>query len=191
MPLWGSVNRAEANLKPLFGAVKYQGIGNVLPGANNANTFGITANGYANSSGVFGGRGGPGHAGWVTMIQGRGYLQGIDAILTFGNNISNLSYHSANITGGNGSGANVLVTSVNGNGAVGNVLTLQVVAQGSRYNGAVNICIVGRTSAATENCYARPLMSSKTGAYKGEVLVAMGSLSGTDPVANNWFVNNQ
>lgn len=190
MPLWGSVNQANAATKPLFGLVKYQGIPNVAPGANTANVFGISANGYSNSSGTFGGRGGPGHAGWVSLILGRGYLQGIDAILSFGNNISNLSYHQANITGGNGSGANVLVTSVNGNGAVGNVLTLSVVASGSRYNGAVNICIVGRTSAAAENAYARPLMSSKTGSYKGEVLVAMGSMSGNDPVANNWFVGN-
>lgn len=189
MPLWGNQQVANGVFKPKFGFPKYMGIPNISPGANGANTFGVTAAGAVDPAGTFAGNP-PVHAGWVNIVLGRGYLDGVIEVLAAGNNIVNLSYHSANITGGNGSGANVQVTSVNGNGAVGNVLTVTVRAGGSNYNGAVNIAIVPAMTAASGNAYVRPRMSTRVGQFKTETIVAMGSITGTDPVANNWFANN-
>ncbi len=189
MPLWGTQQVANGVFKPKFGFPKYMGIPNILPGANGANTFGVTANGNKDGASTFGGNP-PTHAGWVNFVLGRGYVNSVLAITAAGNNVANLSY--AVPFGGNGSGANLQVTSVNGNGSIGNVLTVAVRAQGAGYNSAPTLAFAplagGPASAANANVTLT--MGGRTGRYQVESIVAMGSITGTDPNANNFYANN-
>lgn len=204
MPLWD--NRVfgggtSGNTRPKFGFPEYFAspvVANVT--ANTANTIGVSANAYSNTSGpaFFAGKGGPGHAGWINIRIGRGYVAGIDTILNAGNNIQNGSF--AIINGGNGSGANIQVTGVSGNGIVGNVTQLTIRNGGSGYNTAINGANAGvsgpmnvvilRSGTTGSNAFATVLMGGRAGRVEAETIVAMGSLSGNDNAANTYFVPN-
>ena len=173
MSLWGGNNSVSAVNKPKHGFPKYFGMATVLPGANSANTFGVTANGATDPAGTFGGKT-PGHAGWINMSLGKGYVNSILSILAAGNNIPNGSYSI--VTGGNGS--------------VGNILTLAVRSQGQNYNSAPNVCFVPSPASAAQNGYISVTMGGRTGRFQQETIVAMGSLTGYDSTANNWYANN-
>lgn len=223
MPLWG--NRqfpGQANSKPLHGFPHYYVAANVDPagivravppglsGANIANNLvGVTANGMTNTSGTplasttlynrFGAGGGPAHAGWITVQKGRGYIRDIAGIQVTGNNIANGTV--ASITGGNGVGANIIVTGVTGNGVIGNVTQLTILTSGNSFNSdivaanglstAINVRVgnlVGVVSGS--NAYATVFVGGRAGRTVFETIVAMGSMTGTDPVANLYFAKN-
>ena len=202
MPLWGGRNFAGGNTKPSWnygsyyaippGALQTLGAGNF---ANSANIFGVTANGYANASGSFSGRGGPAHAGWVALSVGRGFVRDVDRILAAGNNIAN---GATSIVTGTHNGSSILlnVTSVNGNGAIGNVLTVNVRSGGVDINTAnaqlINVCFANLAIATGlgSNSYITVLIGGRAGRIQSETLVAMGSLTGTDANANVWFTGN-
>jgi hypothetical protein len=183
MPLWSNVNFSSGNTKPRMGFPAYFASGNVDAGANGADMIAVTASAYANANGSFFGRGGPGHAGWINMKVGRGWVADL-IVANTGNNITNLSY--ATVLGGNGSLANVQVIEVNGSGSVGNVVRVRVNVRGQDYNSAPTITVA---NAATTGYPARftPVMGGRAGRIQGEVIVAMGSLSGAPNPANNWF----
>lgn len=204
MPLWD--NRVfgggtSGNTRPKFGFPEYFAspvVANVT--ANTANTIGVSANAYSNTSGptFFAGKGGPGHAGWINIRIGRGYVAGIDTITAAGNNITVNSF--ALIWGGNGSGANIQVTGVSGNGIVGNVTQLTIRNGGSGYNTAINGANAGvsgpmnvvilRSGTTGSNAFATVLMGGRAGRVEAETIVAMGSLTGNDNAANTYFVPN-
>lgn len=204
MPLWGTTifnGGTSGNTRPKFGFPEYFAspvVANVE--ANTANTIGVSANAYANASGpsFFAGKGGPGHAGWINIRIGRGYVAGIDAILNAGNNIQNGSF--AIINGGNGTGANIQVTGVNGNGVFGNVTQLTILSGGSGYNttanganagfgGPMNVVIL-RSGTLGSNAFVSVRMGGRAGRVESETIVAMGSLTGNDNAANTYFVPN-
>lgn len=221
MPLWG--NRqflTTANNKPIHGFPHYYVAANVDPagilravppgpaGQNIANQLvGITASGMTNTQGAgiatgtlynkFGASGGPAHAGWVTIQQGRGFIRDVAGIISAGNNVPNLSY--AIVLGGNGAGANLQVTGVNGNGVFGNVTAITLRLGGNNYNssivaangqtGAINV-IFANSAALGSNSYATVILGGRAGRTQFETIVAMGSLTGVDPVANVFFANN-
>ncbi len=204
MPLWNNQifgGGTTGNSRPKFGFPEYFAspvVANVT--ANTANTIGVSANAYSNTSGpsFFAGKGGPGHAGWINIRIGRGYVAGIDTITVPGNNITNGTF--ALITGGNGSGANIQVTGVSGNGVIGNVTQLTVRSGGSGYNtnvngantgvtGAMNVMIL-RTGSTGSNAFATVIMGGRAGRVEAETIVAMGTISGNDNAANSYFVPN-
>lgn len=200
MPLWGGRQyQSTGNTKPNFSFAPYfavpQGATLAAGAANNAqnvaNVIGVTANGMANVSGVFLGRGGPAHAGWVSISVGRGFLAGA-TIFNQGNNVTNGTYSIIQGTS-NLVGANVQVTSVSGNGAVGNVLSIAVRTAGDSINTAnaqlINISFANSGGFGL-NCYATGIIGGRAGRIMSETLVAMGSLVGSRDEANNWFVNN-
>lgn len=203
MPLWGGrqYNITNGNTKPNFSYAPYFAVppgGTLIAGAANnasnvANVFGVTANGMANSSGAFSGRGGPGHAGWVALSVGRGYIRDVDRVLVAGNNIPNGAYSIINYGSSNGQSINLQVTSVNGNGAMGNVLTFAVRSPGSSINTAnaqlLNIWFTNSGGFGV-NSYVSVLIGGRAGRIQSETLVAMGSLVGNSDEANNWFVGN-
>lgn len=206
MPLWD--NRitgggTSGNSRPKFGFPEYFAspvVANVT--ANTANTIGVSANAYSNTSGPapWDGKGGPGHAGWINIRTGRGYVAEIVSILAAGNNIQNGSF--ALINGGNGSGAIIQVTSVNGNGVFGNITSLAIISGGSGYNTTVNGANAGsggpmnvtflRSGTVGANGHASVRMGGRAGRVEAETIVAMGSITGNDNAANTYFVpNNQ
>lgn len=222
MPLWG--NRqfpTQANTKPIHGFPHYFTGANVDPvsgrplavspgpaGQNLANQLvGVTATGMTNTQGAaiatgtlynrFGASGGPGHAGWVTIAQGRGFIRDVAGIVNAGNNVQNLSF--ALVLGGNGSGANLQVTGVNGNGNFGNVTSILLRSGGAGYNSSI-VAVNNQTSAINvifansaglgSNSNATVILGGRAGRTQFETIVAMGSLTGFDPVANVFFANN-
>ena len=78
-------------------------------------------------------------------------------------------------------------------GVVGNVTTLAVRAIGQNYNSlatGINVSVIPSVVLASGNAYATVLMGGRAGRIMTETIVAMGTLVGSDPVANNFFVNN-
>lgn len=204
MPLWG--NRifgggTSGNTRPQYGFPEYFAspvVANVE--ANTANTIGVSANAYSNTNGAafFAGRGGPGHAGWINIRIGRGYIASLNTILSAGNNISNGSF--AVIFGGNGGFANIQVTGVTGDGITGNVTSIAIRSGGNNYNtfvngpntgpsGAINVAFV-RSGGTGANAFISVNMGGRAGRIEAETLVAMGSLTGNDTAANTFFVPN-
>ena len=184
MPLWSNVNyTSTGNTKPKFGFPPYAASANVDSGANGADMLAVTATAYGNANGAFFGRGGPGHAGWINMRIGRGWVRDV-LVANAGNNITNGTY--ATVTGGNGGLANIIVTGVNGSGTVGNITQVRINVTGNSYNALPTITVA---NAATTGFPAvlTPLPGGRLGRYESEVIVAMGSLSGQPNPANNWF----
>ena len=156
---------------------------------NRANSlFGVTNSGMPTAN--LRTPGSPQHAGWVTVQQGRGWIREVRSIIAAGNNIANGAI--AFITGGNGSGANIVVTSVNGNGVFGNVLTIELVSQGANYNANGQFINVRFANSATigANAFANVITGGRAGRTMFETIVAMGSMTGQDPVANNYVTGN-
>jgi hypothetical protein len=184
MPLWSNINYSSGNTKPKFGFPPYPASGNVDPGANGADLIGVTASAYSNTtSGAFLGKGGPGHAGWINIRLGRGWIRDV-LIANSGNNIANGAV--ATVTGGNGGFANIVVTAVNGGGTVGNVTSIRIVATGNNYNSLPTISIANNATTGFP-AVLTPLAGGRLGRFEHEVLVAMGSLSGAPNPANNFF----
>jgi hypothetical protein len=203
VPLWNNQifnGGATGNSRPKFGFPEYFAspvVANVT--ANTANTIGVSANAYANTYGpaTWDGKGGPGHAGWINIRIGKGYIAAIDSILNAGNNIANGSY--AVIYGGGGANANIQVTSVTGNGVYGNVTSVVLRSGGDGYNTAVNGANTGtfgsmnvtvRRSGTGANAHISVIMGGRAGRVEAETIVAMGSMTGNDDAANTFFVPN-
>jgi hypothetical protein len=202
MPLWGGRQfPTTGNTKPNFSFAPYFAVpqgANLTSGSlgnayNVANVVGVTANGMANTLGVFSGRGGPAHAGWIAISVGRGFIRDAGSIIAPGNNITNGAQALINYGSSNGTGGALVVTSVNGNGAVGNVLSFAVTAPGSGINTAnpalINVRFQNNATFGG-NAYVNILLGGRAGRIMSETLVAMGSLVGSTDEANNWFVNN-
>jgi hypothetical protein len=212
MPLWGNTQffnrafttRADGAIegKPIHGFPHNFVAANsdpvtgrplaVLPGRaelNRANNlFGVTNSGMPTAN--LRTSGAPQHAGWVTVQQGRGWINNLGTLLVSGNNIANGNIGV--ITGGNGTGANIVVTSVNGNGAIGNILTIALVSQGANYNANGQFINVrfGNSATIGSNGFANVVTGGRAGRTMFETLVAMGSLTGTDPTSNNYVAGN-
>lgn len=204
MPLWD--NRifnggVSGNSRPKFGFPEYFAspvVANVT--ANTANTIGVSANAYSNTQGpsFFAGRGGPGHAGWINLRIGRGYIADVNTIVVAGNSIANGTF--ATIFGGNGGFANIQVTGVTGDGITGNVTRVAIRSGGNNYNtfvngpnsgtsGPINVTF-GRTGAGGSNAFITVIMGGRAGRVEAETLVAMGSITGADNAANTFFDRN-
>lgn len=198
MPLWGGRQFASGNSKPNYAYAPYfavpQGGGLTLGAANNAqnvaNVFGVTANGMTDAASLL--RSQVGHAGWVAVSIGRGFIRD-GVLLSAGNNITNGATALIAYGTSNGTGGALVVTSVNGNGAVGNVLTFSVTSQGSGINTAnaalINVRFQNNATFGA-NAYLSVLLGGRAGRVQSEVLVAMGSMTGTSAEANNFFANN-
>lgn len=198
MPLWGGRQyQASGNSKPNFAYAPYFAVpqgGTLIAGAANnaqnvANVFGVTANGMIDAASPQ--RTAVGHAGWIAISVGRGFLA--DAtIRSVGNNIANGTYST--ITGtSNLVGANVQVTAVNGNGAIGNVVSIAVRTVGNSINTA-NVQLINISFANTggfgQNAFGTGIIGGRAGRIMSETLIAMGSLVGSMNEANNYFANN-
>jgi len=200
MPLWGGRQyQASGNTRPNWPFAPYFAVpqgGTLLAGAANnaqnvANVIGVTANGMTDPASTL--RGGVAHAGWQALSVGRGYLRDAGSIIAPGNNITNGAVALINYGTSNGTGGALVVTSVNGNGAVGNVLTFAVSAPGSGINTAnaqlINVRFQNNATFGG-NAYVNVLLGGRAGRIQSETLVAMGSLVGSMNEANNWFANN-
>lgn len=159
MSLWGNLDNATGNQKPIF--------------ANTATTFGVSVTEAANTL-----VDGPKitHSGWVSQTVGTGSVTAL-TITVAGEGYSN---GFLRITNGGGSGANASYT-VN---ADGNVSAIVINSGGSGYTSAPTVIVPG-TNTAIATVVAT--VGGRAGRRFYETLVATGSITGDDTADNTYF----
>ncbi len=165
MPLWGMLDTASGNQKPLFA------------NSNNKNmlsttVYGVSATERANTTGAA--LGVP-HAGWNIIKFGTGGISSID-IATAGKGINANGYivFSA-ITGANTVNANVAYyVSSNANSQLNVITSLVIVNPGAGYTSAPTATIAGANTTLPTFTVT---MGGRVGRITSETLVAAGSIS--------------
>lgn len=173
MSLWGNLDNATGNQKPIF--------------ANTATTFGVSVTEAANTLAD-----GPKitHSGWVSQTVGTGSLSSI-AISNTGTGINAAGFLF--ISGGGGSGANASYAIANSqntmqsystNPAWNVVASVTINDPGSGYTSAPTVVYRGANTI-------RPQFTSTVGGRSGrvfyETLVATGSITGDDSNDDTYF----
>lgn len=173
MSLWGKLDNATGNQKPLF--------------SNTSNTYGVSATEAANTL-VDGKK--VAHSGWVKQTIGTGGIKAISI------NVAGQGYNSAGfltITGGGGSGANISYTIANSqnslqsyssNAYLNAISTLVINNPGSGYTSAPTIIAGGANISSTTF---KTRMGDRVGRRHYETLVATGSITGDDTADNTYF----
>lgn len=159
MSLWGNLDNATGNQKPIF--------------SNTSSTYGVSVTEAANTL-----IDGPKvtHSGWVKQTLGTGSVTAL-TITIAGEGYSN---GFLRITGGGGSGANASYT-VNGDG---NVTAVAINSGGSDYTSAPTIVVPG---ANTIQATVVATVGGRAGRRFYETLVATGSITGDDTADNTYF----
>lgn len=198
MSLWGNLDNATGNDKPVF-ANTSNAYSNSTINGNAANTdtyygmvMGVSTGEMANTSTK---PQKPAHAGWVSVKYGTGSITGISVSGGTGINsagyliITDISAH------GQGTGANISYTTANAqnvlqsyssNAQLNTFGTLTIVNGGSGYSNASALTIVTNKTAISNGTFTATL-NGRAGRIKTEVLVAMGSITGDDPRDNVLF----
>ena len=159
MSLWGNLDNATGNQKPIF--------------SNTSTTYGVSVTEAANTL-VDGTK--VTHSGWVKQTVGTGSVIGF-SISNAGEGYSN---GFLRITGGGGSGANASYT-VNANG---NVSAIVINAGGSGYSSAPTIVVPGSNTIAA---VVTATVGGRAGRRFYETLVATGSIAGDDSADDTYF----
>ena len=159
MSLWGKLDNATGNQKPLF--------------SNTSNTYGVSATEAANTTGD--GKK-DAHSGWVKQKLGTGPVTGI-TISSAGGGYSN-GY--IKFVGGGGTGANASFR-VN---ALGNITSIIINSGGSGYTSAPTA--IANTS-NTVVASLTSVVGGRAGRRQYETLVASGSITGDDAADNTYF----
>jgi hypothetical protein len=173
MTLWGNLDNATGNQKPVF--------------SNTAITYGVSVTEEANTLGD-GSK--VAHSGWVKQTIGTGSLATI-SISNTGTGINATGFLS--ISGGDGTGANASYTTANSqntmqsfstNPAWNVISTVIINDSGSGYTSAPTILYTGANTI-------RPQFTSTVGGRAGrrsyETLVATGSIAGDDSNDDTFF----
>ena len=173
MSLWGNLDNATGNQKPIF--------------SNTALTYGVSVTEAANTD-VDGKK--VTHSGWVKQTLGTGSISGV-TIANVGSGINATGFLT--ISGGGGANANISYTTANSQN------TLQAYSSNPAWNVIAAIVINnpgdGFTSAPTITYTGantiRPLFTATVGGRSGrrfyETLVATGSITGDDSNDDTYF----
>ena len=159
MPLWGNLDNATGNQKPVF--------------ANTSSTYGVSVTEAANTL-VDGPK--VAHSGWVSQSVGTGPVTEF-TIVDAGEGYSN---GFLRITNGGGSGANASFT-VNEDG---NVTTIIINSDGSGYTSAPTVVVPGANTIAA---VVTATVGGRAGRRFYETLVSTGSITGDDTADNTFF----
>lgn len=173
MSLWGNLDNATGNQKPVF--------------SNTATTYGVSATEAANNQ-VDGNK--VTHSGWVQQTIGTGGLTSV-TITDVGSGINAVGFLT--ISGGNGVDANVSYTTANSqntmqtystNPAWNVIASVSINNPGSGFTSAPTITYTGANTT-------RPTFTATVGGRAGrrfyETLVATGSITGDDTTDNIYF----
>ena len=175
MSLWGNLDNATGNQKPIF--------------SNTSTTFGVSVTEQSNTVAIAAGNH-PAHSGWVKQTLGTGSISSI-AISNNGTGINASGFLT--ISGGGGSDANVSYTTANSQNTLQtystnpawNVLASVVInSPGSGYTSAPTITYTGANTI-------RPQLTATVGGRAGrkfyETLVATGTITGDDSNDDTYF----
>jgi hypothetical protein len=199
--LWGNIDYASGNLKPVFANTTNLTATSTIHGeaANTAAYYGrvvgVSASEQERSNNT---PQHPAHAGWVSMKVGTGPIVGLT--ISGGTGINSAGYLI--ITDGairegtsGGSGANISYTIANSQNimqassanAYWNVInSFSIVSGGSGFSNA-NAVTIMTNGTAIANATFTAVLGGRAGRINTEVLVAMGSMTGDDPRDNVYF----
>lgn len=172
MPLWGSLDNATGNQKPIFANSNNK---NMLA----ATVFGVSVTEKANTQGQ---SAAAQHSGWNIIKIGTGGLASI-SIAGAGSGINANGFLSMSVvTGANTINANVAYfVSSNANSQLNVVTSVVIVHPGEGYTSAPTATYIGTNTT-------RPTFTTvaggRIGRVTGETLVATGSISGDDTADN-------
>jgi hypothetical protein len=198
MSLWGNIDYASGNLKPLFANTTNVTSSSTIHGeaANTDAYYGIVAGVSAteeersNTTAQH-----PAHAGWVSMKIGTGPIVGLTISGGTGINSGGYLIITDNSLKRSGSGANIsfsiansqnTLQSYSSNSQLNVINSFSIVNGGSGYSNASAITIV-TNGTAIANATFTPVLGGRAGRIRTEVLVAMGSMTGDDPRDNVYF----
>lgn len=196
--LWGNIDYASGNLKPLFANTTNVTSSSTIHGeaANTDAYYGIVAGVSAteeersNTTAQH-----PAHAGWVSMKIGTGPIVGLTISGGTGINSGGYLIITDNSLKRSGSGANIsfsiansqnTLQSYSSNSQLNVINSFSIVNGGSGYSNASAITIV-TNGTAIANATFTPVLGGRAGRIRTEVLVAMGSMTGDDPRDNVYF----
>jgi hypothetical protein len=198
MSLWGNLDNATGNQKPLFA------------NTSNATSKSTINDGVANTDAYYGMVMGistgemanvaskpqkPTHSGWVSVKYGTGPITGISVSGGTGINSAGFLIVTDTSAHGQGTGANISYTTANAqnslqsyssNAQLNTFGTFTVVNGGSGFSNASALTIVTNGTAIANGTFTATL-GGRAGRVKTEVLVAMGSITGDDPRDNVLF----
>lgn len=200
MSLWGNLDNATGNQKPLFANTSNITSSSTINGAK-ANTdkyygivAGVSVTEEANSALL---KQHPTHSGWVSLKIGTGPIKSISA--TGGSGINSAGFLTITDSSeyGKGANANISFTIANSqnslqgfstNSAWNTISTMTIVNGGELYSNSKAITV--RTNGSNTSL---PTFTIQLGGRGDratvETLVAMGSISGDDPKDNIWYSN--
>lgn len=195
MSLWGKLDTASGNQKPVFANTS-----NVQSNSSIHGTAANTAKYYGAVMGVSTGEQAnaaskpqnPVHAGWVSVKYGTGPVVSISA--TGGSGINAAGYLLLTDTSAHGQGTSVnasftiansqnTLQSYSSNAQLNVINTITVVNGGSGWSNASAITVVTNGANISQPTYTVTL-GGRAGRIKTETLVAMGTISGDDPRDN-------
>jgi hypothetical protein len=196
MPLWGNVDRAQGNQKPLFANTSNSTSNSTINGtvANTAgyygNMFGVSAAERAN------GLHKPAHSGWVSQKVGTGPVSAITISGGAGINANGFIVLTDGSHLGQGTGANISFVTANTqntlqlfstNPAWNGVGSATIVSGGSGYSNVAAITARVSNAANTTQPTVTLTLGGRAGRITSEVIVAMGSITGDDPRDNAYY----
>lgn len=196
--LWGNIDYASGNLKPLFANTTNVTSSSTIHGeaANTDAYYGIVAGVSAteeersNTTAQH-----PAHAGWVSMKIGTGPIVGLTISGGTGINSGGYLIITDNSLKRSGTGANISFSIANSqntlqayssNSQLNVINSFTIVNGGSGYSNASAITVV-TNGTAISNATFTPVLGGRAGRIRTEVLVAMGSMTGDNPRDNVYF----
>lgn len=200
MPLWGNLDNATGNQKPLFANTSNATSASTIHGAA-ANTvkyygsvFGISTNEKSNTTGA-----GPKltHAGWVSQKIGTGPISAV-AIATRGEGLNAAGFLVVTDTSVHGQGASVNISYTIANTAnlleaysddptLNGINTVTIVSGGSGYSNATQLSVKVSDSANITQPTFTFTLGGRGGRVSYETLVATGSITGDDARDDGFF----
>jgi hypothetical protein len=200
MSLWGNLDNATGNQKPVFAnTTNVQSNSTIHSTAANTNQYyglmmgvSVAEEERSNTTAQH-----PAHAGWVSVKYGTGPITSITVSGGTGINasgnliITDISAH------GQGTTANISYTTANlqntletysSNAQLNTFGTLTIVSGGSGYSNSSALRIVTNKTAIANGTFTA-ILGGRAGRIKTETIVAMGSITGDDPRDNVLFTS--
>lgn len=198
MSLWGNLDNATGNQKPLFANTSLTTSNSTINGtaANTVKYYGIVAGvsvteeERANSLPQH-----PTHAGWVSLKVGTGPISKITATGGTGINASGFLIVTDGSSLGKGANVNISFTTANSqntlqvfstNSAWNTIGTLTIVNGGDGFSN-VSAITVRTNGANTSQPTFTVTLGGRAGRIQTETLIAMGSITGDDAADNVWY----
>lgn len=199
MSLWGNIDYASSNLKPVFANTTLTSSNSVINGTTANTVYGVVAGVSATEmTAAEGSAQHPQHAGWVSLKIGTGPIQSV-SITNGGQGINVGGYILINDGSdyGKGTGANISFAIANAqntlqayssNAWLNTISSLTLVNGGSGFSNASEITFTTNGANLTAPTISVTL-GGRAGRITTETLVAMGSITLDDPADNVYFTD--